>query len=244
LNNDKPRETFPAQRVNLWTDEFLTSLSHELHAPLNAILGWSQLLRYGNVGPEQFTESVEVIQRNARLQVRLIEQLLDMSRILCGALRLEMQNVELESMIHAAVLSVCPAAKEKRIRIEKTFDPLAPPVRGDPARLQQIFTTLISNAMEFTTTGGIVQVILKRVGPHVEISMTDDGQGIPANVLEHISDHLNRTGFSSRAVDARLDMGLILAKNLIEMHEGSIAVESGSEGKGTTFRVTLPTANP
>lgn len=229
-----------AERVGRLKDEFLTNLSHELRSPINAILGWSQILRPGDVGPEDMAEGLDVIQRQARAQVRLIDDLLDMSRIISGKLRLDVRRVELHAVIEAALDAVRPAADAKKIRIQTVLDPLAGPVTGDPERLQQIFWNLLSNAVKFTHTGGKVQVALERVNSHVEVSVSDDGEGISPEFLDHVFERLSQGDSSPRKAHMGLGLGLAIVKSLAEMHGGSVRAKSPGVGQGATFLVTLP----
>jgi signal transduction histidine kinase len=229
-----------AERLGRLKDEFLANLSHELRSPINAILGWSQILRPGDLTPADMAEGLDVIQRQARAQVRLIDDLLDMSRIVSGKMRLDVQRVELPAVIEAALESVRPAAAAKKIRIQTVLDPLAGPVTGDPGRLQQIFWNLLSNAVKFTPKGGKVQVALERVNSHVEVSVSDNGDGIGAEFLPHAFDRLSQADSSPRKKQPGLGLGLAIVKSLTEMHGGSVRAKSAGEGKGSTFSVTLP----
>jgi signal transduction histidine kinase/CheY-like chemotaxis protein len=229
-----------AERLGRLKDEFLANLSHELRTPINAILGWSQLLRPGDVTPEDLAEGLDVIQRQARAQVRLIDDLLDMSRIVSGKLRLDVQRVELPAVIEAALEAVRPAADAKKIRVETVVDPLAGPVTGDPGRLQQIFWNLMSNAVKFTPKGGKVQVALERVNSHVELSVSDNGQGIAPEMLPHVFERLSQGDSSPGKKQPGLGLGLSIVKSLAEMHGGSVRAKSAGAGKGATFSLTLP----
>lgn len=229
-----------AERVGRLKDEFLANLSHELRTPINAILGWAQLLRPGDVSPEDLAEGLDVIQRQARAQVRLIDDLLDMSRIISGKLRLDVQRVELQGVLEAALDAVRPAAEAKKIRIQTVLDPLAGPVTGDRDRLQQIFWNLLSNAVKFTPRGGKVQVALERVNSHVEVSVSDNGQGIDPDFLPRVFERLSQADSSPRKKQPGLGLGLAIVKSLAEMHGGSVRAKSPGEGKGATFSVTLP----
>ena len=229
-----------AERVGRLKDEFLANLSHELRTPINAILGWSQLLRPGDASPKDLAEGLDVIQRQARAQVRLIDDLLDMSRIISGKLRLDVRRVELTGVIEAALAAVRPAANAKKIRIQTVLDPLAGPVTGDPERLQQIFWNLLSNAVKFTHKGGKVQVALERVNSHVEVSVSDDGEGISPEFLPHVFERLSQADSSAKKAHVGLGLGLAIVKSLAEMHGGSVRAKSPGVGGGATFLVTLP----
>ena len=229
-----------AERVGRLKDEFLANLSHELRSPINAILGWSQILRPGDASDPELAEGLDVIQRQARAQVRLIDDLLDMSRIIAGKLRLDVQRVELRGVIDAAVEIIRPAADAKKIRIQTVLDPLAGAVTGDPERLQQIFWNILSNAVKFTPVGGKVQIALERINSHVEVSISDDGQGISPAFLDHVFERLSQGDSSTRKAHTGLGLGLAIVKSLTEMHGGSVRAKSPGLGKGATFLVTLP----
>jgi len=229
-----------AERVGRLKDEFLANLSHELRSPINAILGWSQLLRTADATPQDLVEGLDVIQRQARAQVRLIDDLLDMSRIISGKLRLDVRRVELPAVIEAALAAVRPAADAKKIRIQTVVDPLAGPVTGDPDRLQQIFWNLLSNAVKFTHKGGKVQIALERVNSHVELSVSDDGEGIGPDFLPHVFERLSQGDSSARKAHTGLGLGLAIVKSLTEMHGGSVRAKSPGLDQGATFLVTLP----
>ena len=178
-------------------DEFLATLSHELRTPLNAILGWAQLLQRDST--EMLPEGLEIIERNARVQNQLIGDLLDMSRIISGKVRLEVQRVDIAAVITAAVDSLRPSAQLKNIRLQMVLDPLAGPVSGDPNRLQQIVWNLLSNAIKFTPKGGKIEVLLGRVNSHVEITVSDTGQGIKPDFLPHVFDRFRQADASASA---------------------------------------------
>ncbi len=229
-----------AEHANRMKDEFLSNLSHELRTPLNAILGWAQLLRRGMDDPQEISQGLETIERNARMQTQLIEDLLDMSRIISGNIRIDIQRVSPISFIEAAVRTIQPGADAKGVRIEQMLDPLAGPVSGDPARLQQIMWNLLSNAVKFTPKGGKVQVVLERVNSHLEITVADTGQGIAPDFLPYVFDRFRQADASSTRKHGGLGLGLAIAKQLVELHGGSIRVKSAGEGKGTSFIVSLP----
>jgi CheY-like chemotaxis protein/two-component sensor histidine kinase len=221
-------------------DEFLATLSHELRTPLNAILGWAQLLRRSDGDAQEHRHGLDIIERNARAQTQLIEDLLDMSRIVAGQLRLDVQPVQLSDVIEAAIQTVAPAATARSIRIEKVLDPRAGPVRGDPARLQQVVWNLLANAIKFTPKGGKAQVTLERVNSHVELSVTDNGEGIAAEFLPHVFDRFRQGDGTTTRRHGGLGLGLSIAKCLIEMHGGSIRAKSPGVSLGATFTVILP----
>jgi CheY-like chemotaxis protein/nitrogen-specific signal transduction histidine kinase len=231
-----------AERISRMKDEFLATLSHELRTPLNAILGWTQLLRRTNRRPEDYVEGLSVIERNARNQAQLIEDLLDMSRIISGQLRLDVQPVSLAEIIHAAADVVRPAADAKRIRLQFTLDPKASPVSGDPARLQQIFWNLLSNSVKFTPSGGRVHVVLERVNSHIQIAISDTGQGIKTEFLPYVFERFRQQDGSIRREHRGLGLGLAIVKHLVEYHGGQVRAQSAGDGRGSTFTVLLPLA--
>jgi signal transduction histidine kinase/CheY-like chemotaxis protein len=229
-----------AEVANLAKDEFIAVVSHELRTPLNAILGWVRLLASGNVKPEDLTEAVAVIERNAMSQSRLIEDLLDVSRIISGKLRLNVRTVDLPGVVRDAVQTVQPAADVKAIRLETILDPDAAPVSGDADRLQQIVWNLVSNAVKFTPKSGRVQVRLARVNSHVELRVSDTGIGIDPAFLPHVFERFTQADSSSTRSHSGLGLGLGITRHLVELHGGSIAVFSDGENRGADFVVTLP----
>lgn len=231
-----------AEKQGRMKDEFLATLSHELRTPLQAILGWTQLLLSGQCDPAEMRQGIEVIERNANAQTRIIEDLLDMNRILSGKIRLDVQRVELLPLIEAAVETVKPAAIAKKIRLQTLLDPLAPPVSGDPNRLQQIFWNLLSNAIKFTPSGGRVQIILERVNSHVEVSVTDTGAGIAPEFLPHVFERFRQADASTTRQHGGLGLGLAIVRHLTELHGGSVRAKSAGEGRGSVFTVLLPMA--
>src|SRR4051794_35622499 len=229
-----------AERVGRVKDEFLANLSHEIRTPLNAILGWAELLKPGVSSAADMAEGLDVIRRNARAQATLIEDLLDMSRIVSGKLRLDVQRVELAAAIAAAVQIVHLAAEAKGVRMEIIVDPLAGPVSGDPNRVQQMIWNLLSNAVKFTPRGGKIQITVERVNSHIELSVSDTGQGIDPDFLAHVFDRFSQGEVPSREHRKGLGLGLAIVKNLAELHGGSVRAKSGGLGKGSTFIVSLP----
>jgi signal transduction histidine kinase/CheY-like chemotaxis protein len=228
------------ERVSLMKDEFLATLSHELRTPLNAVLGWSELLlsRIRGEAPER--RGLETISRNARAQAKLIEDLLDMNRIVSGKIRLDVQPVELAAVVEAALDSVVPSADAKEIVIRKVLDPRAGPVFGDPNRLQQVVWNLLSNAVKFTPRGGKVDVIVERVDSNVEITVHDSGIGIGPEFLPHVFERFRQADSSATRRFGGLGLGLSIVKQLVHLHGGSVKVESRGEGQGTTMSVQLP----
>jgi PAS domain S-box-containing protein len=229
-----------AERVSRMKDEFLATLSHELRTPLNAILGWAQLLRGEGIEPEMQQQGLETIQRNSRIQAQLIEDLLDMSRIISGKIRLDVQRVDVAAAVEAAVEVVRPAAEAKEIRLQVVLDPIGVTVTGDPNRLQQIVWNILSNAVKFTPKGGRVQVSLARVNSHVEITISDTGQGISPEFLPHVFERFRQADSSSTRRHGGLGLGLGIVRHLVELHGGTVRATSPGEGQGATFIVTLP----
>ena len=231
-----------AEQANLMKDEFLSTLSHELRTPLSAILGWSQILQNAPATPENLARGLDTIGRNARAQAKLIEDLLDMSRIVSGKVRLDVQPTELTPVVEAAVESLRPSADAKGIRLRTIIDPLAGPVSGDPDRLQQVVWNLLANAVKFTPKQGRVDVVVARVESHVEISVADSGAGIHADFLPFVFDRFRQADASIARVHGGLGLGLAIVRQLTELHGGSVHADSAGEGRGATFVVRLPLA--
>ena len=229
-----------AEAANRAKDEFLAVLSHELRTPLNAVYGWARVLQAGQVHGEAAERALATIVRNADAQVQLIDDLLDVSRVVSGKMRLDVRAVDPRAVIEAAVDAVQPAAAAKAIRLQTVLDPRAGPITGDPARLQQVVWNLVMNAVKFTPKGGRVQVHLQRVNSHVEIVVSDTGQGIAPDILPVIFDPFIQADSSSTRGHGGLGIGLALVRHLVELHGGSVAAQSPGEGGGATFIVTLP----
>ncbi|HEX8280925.1 MAG TPA: ATP-binding protein, partial [Chthoniobacterales bacterium] len=220
-------------------DEFLATLSHELRTPLNAILGWANILRTSG-SADDVAEGIEVIERNARAQAQIIEDLLDMSRIISGKVRLEMQRVDFAEVIKTAIESVGPTAAAKEIQISSKIDANTGPIFGDRGRLQQILWNLLTNALKFTPRGGKVDLELGAAGTNVEIRVTDSGIGISPEFLPHVFDRFRQADASTTRRHGGLGLGLAIVKHLAELHGGSVRALSGGKGRGATFTVTLP----
>ena len=230
-----------AQRATRLKDEFLATLSHELRTPLSAILGWTQVLLKGQAAdPADQRRAIEVIDRNARAQVQLIGDLLDLSRIMSGKMRLDLQQVSIHDIVQAALDSAAPTADAKQIRLVSLLDPARAVVNGDAGRLQQVVWNLLTNAIKFTPRGGRVQVLLQRVNSHVELSVSDSGIGIPPGFLPLVFDRFSQRDGSSTRAHGGLGLGLAICKQLVELHGGSIRAASPGEGQGSTFSVDLP----
>lgn len=227
-----------AERLGRMKDEFLATLSHELRTPLNAILGWTQLLRMGESTPA-VRDGLQVIDRNARVQVQLIEDLLDMNRIVSGKLRIEVQRVELGKVLEAALDTMRPTAEAKGVRVENVIASGAV-VRGDPARLQQVFWNLLNNAIKFTPRGGKVLVALERVNSHVEVTIGDTGVGIASEFLPFVFERFRQADASSTRAHGGLGLGLSIVKELVELHGGRVRAASEGAGLGASFSVHLP----
>ncbi len=229
-----------AESASRAKDEFLAIISHELRTPLNAILGWGRMLRNTELNEENFTRGLDTIERNAKLQAQLIDDLLDVSRIISGKLRLTVMPVELSSIIEAAVDSIRPAADAKRIRLHVLLDSHAGLISGDPDRLQQVVWNLLSNAVKFTGKEGRIQVRLQRITSHVEITVSDNGRGVSPEFLPYVFDRFRQADSSITRMHGGLGLGLAIVRNLVELHGGSVQAQSPGEGLGATFRVQLP----
>jgi NO-binding membrane sensor protein with MHYT domain/CheY-like chemotaxis protein/two-component sensor histidine kinase len=231
-----------AERLSALKDEFLATLSHELRTPLNAVLGWAGMLQRGARDEETLQRGLATIERNARAQGQLIDDLLDMSRIISGTLRLDVQRVEPDKIVEAALGTVHPAAVAKRIDLRVDVDRRAGPVLGDPGRLHQVMWNLLSNAVKFTPNGGMVQVMLSRDSEDVVIRVADSGIGIAPDFLPYVFDRFRQQDASITRRHGGLGLGLSIARQLVELHGGTIAVASPGEQAGATFTLRLPLA--
>jgi PAS domain S-box-containing protein len=229
-----------AEKMSSLKDDFLATLSHELRTPLSAILGWTQVLRLGPIEPEDLRKGLETIERNARVQTKLIEELLDMSRVTSGKVRLDVQEVDPSAFVEAAIEAVRPAADAKGIRITKLLDPWAGPISGDPGRLQQVVWNLLSNAIKFTPKDGSVEVQVQQMGAAVEIRVSDTGIGIQSEFLPLVFERFRQADASSSRTHGGLGLGLAIVKHLVELHGGTVTVSSEGGGRGATFVVHLP----
>jgi signal transduction histidine kinase/CheY-like chemotaxis protein len=227
------------ERVSVMKDEFLATLSHELRTPLNAILGWSDML-LERVPQGDDRRGLETIARNARLQAQLIEDLLDMNRIISGKVRLDVQRLDLAAIIDAALDSVGPSVTGKSLALRKILDPSTGIVFGDPQRIQQVVWNLLSNSIKFTPKGGKLDVVLRRVGSQVELRVTDSGVGIAPDFLPHVFERFRQADSTTTRRHGGLGLGLSIVKQLVELHGGSVVAESAGEGHGATFIVRLP----
>jgi PAS domain S-box-containing protein len=221
-------------------DEFLATLSHELRTPINAVYGWARMLQAGQVQGEARARALDAIIRNANAQVQLIDDLLDVSRIIAGKTRLDVRPVDLPAVIEAALDAVRPAAGTKGVHLQSVLDPRAGAITGDPDRLQQVVWNLLMNAVKFTRRDGRVHVQLQRANSHVEIVVSDTGQGIAPAMLPVIFDRFRQADSSSTRAHAGLGLGLALVRHLVELHGGTVIAHSAGDGKGATFTVKLP----
>jgi len=229
-----------AERANRIKDEFLATVSHELRTPLNAILGWSQILASERARPNDLPQGLATIRRNAQLQAQLIDDLLDVARIVNGKLRLELARTDVREVVEAAVASVRQAADGRGLTLEVVSSDTAVWVQGDAARLQQVVTNLLSNSIKFTPRGGAVRAHLVRMGAEVLVAVHDTGQGIEAELLPHIFERFRQADSSIRRKHGGLGLGLALVRSLVELHGGRVAVHSAGLGQGSTFEVRLP----
>jgi PAS domain S-box-containing protein len=229
-----------AEAADRAKDEFLATLSHELRTPLTAILGWARMLQSGQHEPAMGARALETIVRSARVLTQLIDDILDVARIRSGKLRLDVRPVRLAGVVEAAVESMRPAAEAKEIRLQPVLDPRAGPVAGDPDRLQQVVWNLLSNAIKFTPKKGRVQVRLERVNSHIEIVVSDDGEGIEPDLLPHVFGRFVQGDSTSTRRHGGLGLGLALVRSLVELHGGTVTAASEGRGRGATFTVKLP----
>lgn len=229
-----------AEEASRLKDEFLAVVSHELKTPLNAINGWAELLRGGSLSGEQVQQAIETVARNAKAQRQIIDDLLDMSRIITGKMHLDIKSLSLTQVIQAAIETVRHAAEIKKIQLEVVPDPTLEMVLGDFDRLQQVVWNLLSNAIKFTPKGGLVLIKTFRSDSQVELSVSDSGQGIKPGFLPYVFDRFRQEDGTTRRQHGGLGLGLAIVRQLVELHGGSVQVESPGEGQGATFRVLLP----
>ena len=229
-----------AEESSRLKEEFLATISHELRTPLSAILGWARMLRLGQLSPENATKALDTIERNARAQAQLVDDLLDVSRIITGKLRMDVRPSDPNSFIDAAVESVRPAAEAKGVRVQKVIDTGLVSIPGDPVRLQQVVWNLLSNAIKFTPRGGRVQIRSERVNSHLEIVVSDTGQGIAPDFLPHVFDRFRQADQKTSRQHGGMGLGLAIVRHLVELHGGTVTASSQGEGQGATFTVMLP----
>jgi PAS domain S-box-containing protein len=237
---ENSRLYFTAREADRLKDEFLAVLSHELRTPLNAILGYARLLRGGILSGDKAGRGLETLERNASILTQIVEDVLDISRIVSGKIRLDVQPLELPLVVHNAVATVQPAADAKSVRLQTIVDPRVGPVSGDPDRLQQVIWNLLSNAVKFTPKGGRVQIRVERVNSHIEVAVSDTGIGIRPEFLPHVFERFRQADAGITRETRGLGLGLSIVRHIVEMHGGSVEAASEGEGLGTTFRVRLP----
>jgi signal transduction histidine kinase len=229
-----------AEAANRLKDEFLATLSHEVRTPLNVILGRAQMLRAHARAPERVEETAEAITRNAQALQHVVEDLLDVSRMTLGGMHLERQPVDLAELVDAAAESLLAGASAKRIKVTIDAPRNLPRVFGDPARLQQVVWNLLTNAVKFTPPGGHGSAVLRRDGPHLVLSVTDSGRGIPADFLPHVFDMFRQAEPSANRTEGGLGIGLSIVRRLVELHGGTASAASPGVGRGATFTIVLP----
>ena len=237
---DNAQAYMEARAANQLKDEFLATLSHELRTPLNAILGYSRLIRSGMLEPAKQARALDTIERNATVLTQIVGDVLDVSRIITGKIRLNIQPVDVPSVIRNALETITPAADAKQLSVNTILDPRASPVSGDPDRLQQIVWNLVSNAVKFTPKGGRIQVVLERIDSRVEIVVSDTGVGIKAEFLPFVFERFRQGDAGIAREHTGLGLGLAIVRHLVELHGGTAGAESGGPGQGSTFRVRLP----
>ena len=233
-----------AEEASRSKDEFLATVSHELRTPLNHIMGWITMLRSGKLQSDKMKKAFDTIERNVRVQARLIDDLLDVSRIISGKLLIEPRQIEIAKVAEAAAESIGPAAVEKGVNFKTTLAPESGMISGDPDRLQQAIWNLLSNAVKFTPEGGHVELRLTRANSQIEIAVSDDGQGISHDFLPHVFDRFRQQDSTTARQHGGLGLGLAIVRHLVELHGGSVRVESAGEGRGATFTITLPAEAP
>lgn len=231
-----------AENADRLKDEFLATLSHELRTPLTSVLGWATLIRSGDIDEANYAVALETIERNARLQARLIDDLLDVSRIITGNLRIELRPLDLAPVIEAARDAVRPAAEAKGIKLQMSFDPGACIIKGDPSRLRQVVWNLLLNAIKFTPRDGHVTADLRCTNSSVRLRVNDSGEGIDAEFLPYVFDRFRQAEGSISRRQGGLGLGLAVVRHLVELHGGSVRAESPGKGMGSTFTVELPLA--
>jgi PAS domain S-box-containing protein len=240
LYNGEKEARAQAEEANRLKDQFLATVSHELRTPLNAILGWARMLNSGRIDERTSVHALEVIERNARSQAQLIDDLLDVSRIISGKLRLNINPVEPLAIVDLALDAVRPAAEAKDIQLRRNYDPKTGTIPGDPDRLQQIIWNLLSNAIKFTPAGGKVTIAVRRSQAHIEVEITDTGQGIDTEFLPYVFDRFRQGDASVARAHGGLGLGLAIVRHLTELHGGTVEAQSQGEGHGATFTVRLP----
>jgi signal transduction histidine kinase/CheY-like chemotaxis protein len=231
-----------AREANRLKDEFLATVSHELRTPLNAMVSWAWMLRSGNLGADGTVRAAEAIERSVKAQARIVDDLLDVSRIVSGKLRLASRVIDVAAVVGAAIESVIPTAEAKEIALVRDVEPRGAVVFGDPGRLQQVVWNLLSNAIKFTPAGGRIEVALRRGAREAELRVTDNGQGIAPGFLPHVFERFRQADGSTTRRTGGLGLGLSIVQHLVELHGGRVEAQSPGEGLGATFVVTLPLA--
>jgi PAS domain S-box-containing protein len=244
LLNSEREALSQSERASRIKDDFLATLSHELRTPLNAVLGWANILRHGNLQGEELQQGLDTIERNARVQGQLIEDLLDMSRIISGKVRLDVQMIDLRAVLNEAIETLRATAKAKGVRLQAFKHPLPLPIASDPNRLQQVFWNLLHNAIKFTPKDGNVHVQLQRFDSHLEVSVIDTGEGIAPDFLPYVFERFRQGDGSTTRRHGGLGLGLAIVKQLVELHGGNIRAKSDGIGHGATFTVHLPLLAP
>jgi hypothetical protein len=232
--------TAESEQLNRLKDEFLATVSHELRTPLQSILGWARLLRAGHVSPEKSQKALETIERNAKAQSQLIEDILDVSRIVTGKARIRSEPVDVTAVLGAALDTTQPAARAKGVELTAEIASEVGVLIGDADRLQQVVCNLLSNAVKFTPPGGHVHLAAHRSESAVRIVVEDDGQGIPAHFLAYVFDRFRQAEGGPQRAQGGLGLGLSIVRHLVELHGGTVSVASAGEGRGATFAVELP----
>jgi signal transduction histidine kinase len=237
---DNARLYHEAQEASRMKDEFLATVSHELRTPLQAMLGWVGVLRQGKVNPERRVQALDIIERAGRAQAKLIEDLLDVSRIVTGRLHLDVRSTDLASVIEDVVDALRPAADAKNVTLAATLDRAVGTVAGDPVRLQQVVSNLLSNAVKFTPSGGHAEIRLEHSASEIRIIVTDTGQGIRPDFLSHVFEPFRQAEAASRRREGGIGLGLAIVRRVVELHGGRVEARSEGEGRGTEMIVTLP----
>jgi signal transduction histidine kinase len=237
IENTLHREARETDRLK---DEFLATVSHELRTPLQAMLGWVGVLRHGKVSPDRKAQALEIIERAGRAQAKLIEDLLDVSRIVTGRLHLDVFPTDLASVLEEALDVVRPAAEAKGVKLTAALDRTIGTVAGDPVRLQQAVSNLLSNAVKFTPSGGRAEIRLERNSSEISIVVKDTGQGIRTDFLPYVFEPFRQADAAGRRREGGLGLGLAIVRRVVELHGGRVDARSEGEGQGTEILVTLP----
>jgi signal transduction histidine kinase len=228
------------RELNRVKDEFFATLSHELRTPMNAVLGWVRMLRSGAVQASRVEDALQAVERNATIQHRMIEDLLDVSRVVTGKLRLDFSDVDVAELAAASLTAVEPTADAKRVHVASEIDPDLPRLHADPQRLQQVIWNLLTNAVKFTPEGGHVWLAVRRTDRDVLIEVRDDGAGIAAESLPHVWERFRQADESPPHAGTGLGLGLAIVRHIVELHGGTVLAESAGRGRGSTFRIVLP----